>query len=305
MMELLVSPLSRDGLVWLAGLVGGLACSGLGLRRRVVVKNLELAFGSPQTMEEKAQRNQLIREIYRRSTLTFLEFLQAGVRRRDIVVALDGVEEVLPLVTGGPVLMVTGHIGNWEAFGVLLGDYGMEGAMLAKPIHNPLVQRRVLAQRKEIPGVEIILTNNSMKAVVECARQGRHVGFVADQDARRQGVFVPFFGMLASTARGPAVFCRKLGLPLLPMFMVRDASQQLRLRTVVGRPLFRDMSLSDEEDVLRLTSLHTAQLEEVIRKHPSDYFWFHNRWKTRPKAPKYPPLEEPECQPSLQGASHA
>jgi KDO2-lipid IV(A) lauroyltransferase len=158
--------------------------------------------------------------------------------------------------------------------------------MLAKPIHNRLIQERILSQRRSIPGVEIILTSNSMKAVVQCVREGRHVGFVADQDARRNGIFVPFFGRPASTARGPAVFSYKLGLPLVPLFMVRDSSQQLRLKVVAGTPILPDGTAAEDQEIERITAAHTAQLEAVIRQYPEDYFWMHNRWKTRPKAPK-------------------
>jgi KDO2-lipid IV(A) lauroyltransferase len=256
----------------------------------MVEKNLTIAFGPAKTTEQKAERRRLIRENYRRTVLTFLEFIQASVRDRDIVVDIDGADNVLPLVQAGPTLMVTGHIGNWEAFGVLLVERNLLGAMIAKPIHNRLIQKRVLHQRRSIPGVEIILTTHSMKAVVQCVREGRHVGFVADQDARRHGLFVPFFGRPASTARGPATFAYRLQLPLIPMFMVRIPEQQLRLRLVIGNPIFSNPDRAEDLEVERMTREHTAQLEAVIRNHPADYFWIHNRWKSRPR-------ETPDSQP--------
>jgi KDO2-lipid IV(A) lauroyltransferase len=292
-LEAITRPLSRNATISLAGILAFGMGRILRARRRIVEANLDIAFGKPTTPGQVAQRQALIHENYRRTLLTFLEFIQASVRRRDIVVGVDGADRVLPLAQAGPVLMVTGHIGNWEAFGVLLGDYSMRGAMLAKPIHNRLVQERVLSQRRSIPGVEIILTSNSMKAVVRCIREGRHVGFVADQDARRNGIFVPFFGKPASTARGPALFAYKLGLPLIPLFMIRDPSQQLRLRLIAGKPILPDTSSPEEEEIYRITADHTAQLESIIRQYPEDYFWMHNRWKTQPKPPK-PPKDSPQ-----------
>lgn len=304
--EAITRLLPRPATIWLAGVTAWVLRVLFHLRVKSITQNLNRAFGIPKTPEEIRDRQQLIAENYRRTILTFFEFVQASVRDRHIVVGLDGAEAVLPLVLAGPTIMVTGHIGNWEAFGVLLKDYNLKGAMLAKPIHNRLIQERVLSQRRSIPGVEIILTSNSMKAVVKCTREGRHVGFVADQDARRQGIFVPFFEHPASTARGPALFSLKLGLPLIPMFMVRDPDQDLRLRLVVGTPLLPDPTAPEEAEIERLTREHTAQLEAVIRQHPADYFWMHNRWKTQPKLTSAnidhsssPAVPEPTTEPVL------
>jgi KDO2-lipid IV(A) lauroyltransferase len=231
--------------------------------------------------------------VYQNTVLTFLEVLQQAVQRRDIVVGIEGEPRVARLLEAGPILMVTAHIGNWEAFGPLLADYGARGVMLAKPLHNPLLQRRLVERRTRLPGVEVILTGTSMHAVVDCVRQGKCVGFVADQDAGRHGLFVDFFGCPASTARGPAMFAIELGLPLVPMFMVRDATPERHLVLHVGTPLYAVPGADIKSEVRRLTEAHTRQLEAVVRQHPEDYFWWHRRWKTRPEEAYRPARWEP------------
>jgi hypothetical protein len=144
------------------------------------------------------------------------------------------------------------------------------------------LQRRIVQRRTALQGAEIILTGDSMKAVVDGVHQGKCVGFVADQDAGENGLFVDFFGCPASTARGPALFAVTLGIPLVPMFMVRDTTPERRLVLHVGEPLFADQAADRKAEVRRLTEAHTRQLEDAVRQHPADYFWLHRRWKTRP-----------------------
>lgn len=278
--EWLVCPLPRRLTVCLAGWLGRVLML-TGVRRRQVEEQLAIAFGPAAPGD--ARRARLVHAVYQNTVLTFLEILQHAVLRRDIVAGIEREHVVAPLLQTGPILMVTGHIGNWEAFGVLLADYKVRGAMLAKPIHNPLLQQRIVQQRTALNGAELILTGDSMKAVVEAVHQGKCVGFVADQDAGRNGLFVDFFGCPASTARGPAQFAITLGIPLVPMFLVRDTTPERRLVLHVGEPLFPNQAADRKAEVRRLTEAHTRQLEDAVRQHPADYFWLHRRWKTRPE----------------------
>jgi Kdo2-lipid IVA lauroyltransferase/acyltransferase len=110
-------------------------------------------------------------------------------------------------------------------------------------------------------------------------RAGRAVAFVSDQDARGTGVFVPFFGRLASTHRGPALMAIRTGAPLFVGYAMRAADG-----SYVGG--IEEITVSREGDmdeaVLRLTAAFTARLEALIRRAPEQYFWQHRRWKTRP-----------------------
>ncbi len=277
--EWLVRPLPRRFTVRLAGWVGRALVLG-GVRRRLVEQQLAVALGP--AVPGDAERSRLVHAVYQNTILTFLEFLQQAVQRRDLVVRIEREPVAARLLAAGPILMVTGHIGNWEAFGVFLAEYGLRGVMLAKPLHNPLLQQRIVQRRTALNGVELILTGDSMKAVLEAVRQGKCVGFVADQDAGESGLFVDFFGQPASTARGPALFAISTGAPLVPMFLVREPSPERRLVLHVGEPLFANPAADKQAEIKRLTEAHTRQLEVIVRQHPADYFWLHRRWKTRP-----------------------
>ena len=114
-------------------------------------------------------------------------------------------------------------------------------------------------------------------------RKNGVIGIVGDQDARKAGVFVPFFGRPASTHRGPAVFALKLGAPVFACVARRLPGPGVRYEVSGQRvPVVRTGDA--EADIQALTAELARRLEGEIRKAPEQYFWFHRRWKTRPPA---------------------
>jgi Kdo2-lipid IVA lauroyltransferase/acyltransferase len=104
---------------------------------------------------------------------------------------------------------------------------------------------------------------------------------LADQDARRHGVFVPFFGRLASTPEGPARLALQTGAPIVYGAVRRLADGRHRLD--LDPPYFAEGGTS-EENVRAVTAWHTARLEREVRASPENWFWLHRRWKTPPPA---------------------
>jgi KDO2-lipid IV(A) lauroyltransferase len=114
-------------------------------------------------------------------------------------------------------------------------------------------------------------------------REGRVAALVADQNARRGGIFVDFFGVPAATFRGPALFAVRTGAPLFVAVALRTSRHPQRYRVVL-QEVTATRSGDPERDVARLTAAHTADLERWVRSAPEQYFWQHKRWKTRPSA---------------------
>jgi KDO2-lipid IV(A) lauroyltransferase len=116
--------------------------------------------------------------------------------------------------------------------------------------------------------------------VLAALRENRCVAMVADQDARRRGMFVPFLGRPASTAVGPAELAVRTGAAIVMGFPVREADRRHTL-TLVSPLLAREGEPAGDE-VARLTAAHVSLLEQWVRRHPDHWFWAHRRWKTRP-----------------------
>lgn len=267
----------------LGAAVGAIAHRLLPLRRKVVRENLDFAFGQSHTLEE---RRRIEAATYRHIGMVGVEFL--GLWRhgpewldRQIaeVAGLEGIQDIL--TQKKPFLVLTAHFGSWELLAAYFGlRYNV--SVLAKPLHNAALDRELTAQRRRY-GLEILTSTDATVAreILRTVRAGRIVGFLADQDARRAGIFAPFFGRPASTFAGPALMAVRLKMPLIPIFLMRLGPG--RHRVLIRAPLYPPAGLSTEEAVARLTAAHVKVLEDVIRMAPSQYFWFHRRWKTSPR----------------------
>lgn len=275
----LLKILPRRGAVIFADFLGWFFYTVLRFRRRLVHEQLSIAFPDAQN----AQISRTARRSYQNLMLTFFEFIQPEpftYRLIDYLPPAMWLERFLAVRDAA--IILTGHIGNWEALALAAHREDADILALIKPMHNPLIDASVTRIRRKL-GIDILPITSSMKRAADEAQRGKILAFLADQDARRGGEFVPFFGRQASTARGPALFAWKLNYPLLPVFCVRDSSPVRQLQVMILPPIYPDPKADRDAEILRLTHAHVAALESVVREHPEDYFWLHRRWKTRPK----------------------
>lgn len=182
--------------------------------------------------------------------------------------------------TGGLVLY-TGHIGNWEILGATLGLRGYPISSIARPLDNPLLNEW-LVRRREHWGQEILAKRGAAREGTERLRAGRYLGIVGDQNAGRKGVFVPFFGKLASTSPAAATYAVRFGIPVCTGYAYRVADD-LRFEVLVDRPIEPRPGARPREEIVRITSEMMRRIESYVRRHPEQYLWVHRRWKTRPE----------------------
>ena len=97
----------------------------------------------------------------------------------------------------------------------------------------------------------------------------------SDQDAKNSGIFVEFFGMKASTHKGAALFHLKSKAPIIFVTLHMESTNEYFLN-------IQPIITNKESDIESITISYTRLLENIIIKHPEQYFWFHRRWKTKP-----------------------
>lgn len=258
---------------WFAGVV-------LRIRRADVDRNLAWAF--PE--RSAAWRARVARASYvhlgREGVATFrlAGMDAAAVRARTSVEGMEDVQAAL--ATGRGVVLVTGHIGNWELGGAALAARGVPLDAVAKGMANRRFGTELVASRERL-GIRIVDMSEAPREVLRSLRAGRVAGLVADQNARPDSVFVPFFGRLAATFPGAALFALRTKAPIFVGVCLRESGWPLRYTVRVER---LDVPLTHElaTDVERVTRAHTSVLEDAVRRAPEQYFWQHKRWKTRP-----------------------
>jgi KDO2-lipid IV(A) lauroyltransferase len=194
------------------------------------------------------------------------------------MVGLKEMEDAL--AEGKGVVLITGHMGNWEMGGAALAARGIPLDGVAQRQRNPLFDADITRNRERL-GMRIIPRGRAPRLALRSLRKGRVTALVADQNARRSELFVDFFGRKAATARGPAVFALRTGSAIFVGSVLRLEGALARYRVAVSRVAFQATGDQDE-DVRRLTEIHTQFLERAIREAPEQYFWQHRRWKTRP-----------------------
>lgn len=274
--------------------VGAWGYRPIGVRRRVVERQISAAFPelSFKQVAELARRSyeHLGRSAIETALLPGLG--QAGVLR--LVSEVENWEVVERAhAAGRGVVIVAGHLGNWELSAAYVAARGVPLDVIVRKMGNPLFDR-YLNQTREQLGVNVVHDAQAVRHTPRALREGRAVGFVADQGVRGlASTFVPFFGRPAKTPRGAAVFALRFGAPVIFVAALRKPDGSY----LVG---FEEIPVVDsgdrERDVDAVVLRFTQVLEKWVRRAPEQYFWQHRRWRRQP--PDTPPeLRDPAADP--------
>ena len=192
---------------------------------------------------------------------------------------LQGVLE--RLVRGEATIFITGHCGNWELLGYALAVIGYPLYALARPLDNPQLNRWVLGIR-EARGMRIITKWGATPFLQNVLRSGGRVAFIADQNAGSQGLFVPFFGRLASSYKSIGLLAMRYEVPIVCGFAPRLSGRfEYELTTT---DIIRPEDWADRPDPLfYITARYNRAMELMICRAPEQYLWVHRRWKSRPR----------------------
>jgi Kdo2-lipid IVA lauroyltransferase/acyltransferase len=270
------------GLGWVAGTV-------LRIRRDVTDANLARAF--PE--RDQAWRDGVARASYasigREGVATFLFGGEPAERVIWRTPDPPGEREFMAAaLSGRGMVAVTGHLGNWEMAGAGAAARGAAIDAVVVRQANRLFDEAISRARANL-GVRILRKGDAPREALRSLAAGRVVALVADQDARRAGIFVDFLGTPASTARGPALFAIKANVPLFVATCVPLPGQPGRYLAEAEEVRW-ERSDDLDEDVRRATQAHVAALAARVRRYPEHYFWQHRRWRTAPpRDPQNPP----------------
>jgi KDO2-lipid IV(A) lauroyltransferase len=280
-LRLLTSTLGR--LSWPAAQRAGRAIGALGwhLSRRDRRRTLEhLGFAYPEM--PPPERRRLARDCFRHHGVTLGECLHLFHRDCGFVgsvVETRGWEEVeAARREGRPVLILTGHCGNWELLAAAINCRGLGMAVVARPLDEPDQQRRLAGLRQRF-GTSTIArgSEGAARLLLGTLRRGGTLGMLIDQDTKVDGVWVPFFGRPAFTPVGAAKIALRSNAAVIPAFIERLPGGR---HLAVFHP-----ALDLPDDPTEATALMTARIEEQVRRRPEQWVWMHRRWRRQPVPP--------------------
>ena len=275
-----VSGLRRLSLRRAAGIgewIGRLGYRPLGVRRAVVERQVRAAF--PGLSEPEVLRIAIASyEHLGRTTIeTAITPEYSGEEVLALFERVDGWNVIERAVAAGKgALLVSGHVGNWELGGAYVAARGIALGVVTRRMQNPLFDRYLTSTRQRL-GMEVIHDADAVRRVPRLVRSGGMVAFLFDQGAAGlASTWVPFFGRLAKTPKGPAVFALRLDAPLIFACALRQPSGQY-VMSFEELPVTR--TGEREHDVDAIVKTYTGALERWVRKYPGQYFWHHRRWK--------------------------
>ncbi len=186
------------------------------------------------------------------------------------------------LLSGRPLLLVTGHFGNWEMGGYGLALLGFKTHAVARALDNPYLDD-FLRRFRESTGQRLLAKHGDFENMQALLEQGGILATLADQDAGQRGLFVDFFGRPASTHKAIALLALEHRVTILVIGTPR-VGEPFRCRGVIEDVIMPE-DYADRPDAVRaLTQRFTTALERIVRRFPEQYFWLHRRWKHQPKA---------------------
>lgn len=256
----------------------------LGSRRRIALDNLRHAYH-----DTKSERD--LRRIARKSCSSFVVSLFETIKLRALLDRPAGLERLRnaterfsPLLRkareiherSGGCLFVTPHLGTWEFLPFIGLVAGIPLAVVVRPLDNRYLERLLYAHRAT-SGQNIVPKTNSLLFLQRTLRRGTSIGLLPDQRTIR-AISVEYFGRPAMTTPAPALLAYLYNRPVVVVACCRRSGDSQH-DGFVSDPIWPDPDQSEKTEVFRLTLEMNRTMEAIIRGHPEQYFWMHDRWK--------------------------
>ena len=256
----------------------------LPIRRKLLRENLRTAFPDLSRKEQII----IIRTMWEHLLLMGVEVALANRKIRDLNwadhIQLVNAEPLLSLLhQDRPIILVTGHFGNFEVGGFSLGILNYPSHAVARTLDN-LYLNHFVKNFRESTGQFLISKNGGTPEIVRVLEHSGMMAFLADQSAGRKGCMVDFFDKPASTFKAIAILSLQFNAPIVVCYSLRQRGESDQFRTLHFdmhvREILDPLDLPPEiQNVKDITQWFTHVLESGVRRNPEQYWWLHHRWK--------------------------
>jgi Kdo2-lipid IVA lauroyltransferase/acyltransferase len=251
--------------------------------RAIALSNLKRAFGREMRYHEIEI---LAKKVFANLVLIIFEIgwsLRLDKNRLSKNFKIDGLENIRNAYDKGKgVLVLTAHFGNWELLSVVGAMIEHPVSMVARPLDFKPMDRFFINLRSRFGG-KIIPKRRSLRAILRSLDRREMVLLLMDQNMDwYNGVFVDFMGHRACTNSGLALLALKTQAPVVPVFLIREKTG---FRAEFGPEIPLIKTGDKRKDVELNTLQYNRIIEDIVRRYPEQWFWIHQRWKTKPYHP--------------------
>ena len=246
----------------------------LGNYRHLAQRNIAIAFGREKSPRELRR---LVRRHFQRLGGNLLCSIKLGVMPLEKIAARIEAENLdiihRQLRAGRPVVVILSHLSNWELFAHIMPKYigYVRNSTIYQKLGNRFIDEHLCRMRGRA-GVEMFNRKEGFEKAIKLLRDGGVIGILSDQHSGDSGLWVPFFGRLASTSPLPALLAKRTGAALVGAAIYTDG---LACWRIVVSPALEVKQASVELLTAKTNDLIAAQ----ISRAPEDWFWVHDRWK--------------------------
>jgi KDO2-lipid IV(A) lauroyltransferase len=251
----------------------------LGIRRRITLANLKLAF--PE--KSKRERRRIAKAAYRNAGAAIFDLIAApclSAAQMDEAMELEGWDLMERLLAEGRgVVVASAHLGSWEMLAAGCRRKGTPINLVTRTLKGRFNQALVAARAQS--GLTEISPRGALREGGAALKRGEIVVNLIDQNMLPQwGVFVDFFGHAASTAPAASLMARRAHAPVVTVLATVLPNGKVRARVEGPFPVPRSGKIAT--DVRDHTQTLSAVVERYVRDNPEQWLWLHRRWKTRP-----------------------
>jgi KDO2-lipid IV(A) lauroyltransferase len=251
--------------------------------REIALNNLRFVFGDQRSSAEIDRMAEGVFQGMGQLPLEVCWSLAVHPRNWKKFFKISGLEHYRrAMAEGNGVLCLTAHVGTWELLPIVGAMTELPLHVVYRPLDAPILDEVVGRVRRRF-GARLIPKKKSVFKINRVLRNGECIAILLDQNVDwYEGVFVDFMGHRACTSKGLATLSILSGAPVVPVFLVREGGG---FHACFEPPLYPLVSGDRVRDLEDNTQRYNRAIEAFVRRHPDQWFWVHQRWKTRPYHP--------------------
>jgi Kdo2-lipid IVA lauroyltransferase/acyltransferase len=180
---------------------------------------------------------------------------------------------------GKGVMFLTSHLGAFDLQITNMALRGLNPNIVGTALKDERLNELLWEYRNAYGAVAIERGKESVR-LFKALKSGGSIAILIDQDTKVKSRFVDFFGMKASTPIGATILALRTGAAVVPTYIFLDKNGKQQMHILPEIPLV--MTGDEETDLVVNTQNFTNFTEQIVREHPEQWVWMHERWKTRP-----------------------
>jgi KDO2-lipid IV(A) lauroyltransferase len=246
-----------------------------------MIRHLTIAFGKEKSAEEIKKLSKKTFELLGKNAGDILRSLSVktldDLNKFLVTTGIENYEKAH--AKGKGVMFLTAHLGAFDLQITNMALRGLKPNIIGTALGDEKLNELLVKYRNAYGAIAIERGKESVR-LFKALKSGGSIAILIDQDTKVKSRFVNFFGKPCATPIGATVLALKSGCSVVPTYIFLDENFKQQMHILPEIPLV--YTGDDEKDLIINTQNFTDFTERVVREHPEQWVWMHERWKTKP-----------------------